>query len=364
MARSNVRSIPQATSRRPVVLVTAFAAAGLVVGALLWSDDETEVNDVHVLAPASSEPGPGTPPQWQTPATTEAPPLPTQAPTGGNATAPTEEMTAAELHAVADMFALDPYGQLVVDGKLLAAFDVVSTDFDASAGPEQLQRAQEVLRHALPGDAGQRAADLMAAYQDYRKELAQLSPQSMSMQSNGMTPDRLLERMHALRRQHFDAATADALFGVEEAQARYSLEAMRIEQDVSLSPEQRQERIGALRRQFQPEVLAPFENSAAQVDDLAAEVAAMRERGASEADIQYLREQRLGVDAASELAKMEAQQAEWDHRYRLYRQERTLIDASGLSEQDKQAQIDQLRRKHFAEQEFAAVRAYDERAGR
>lgn len=365
MARSNARSIPQTTSRRPVVFGATLAAAGLVAGMLLWSGDENKDNDTYALVPSSPDPARDVSPQWQQPTTADVPAPLTQVAASGKASEPAEEMTAAELQTIADMFSLDPYGQLVVDSKLLAALEVLGTDFSATAGLEHLQRAQEALRRALPGDAGQRAADLMAAYQDYRREVAQLSPQSMSMQNDGMAPDLLLERMHALRRQHFDAATADALFGAEEAQARYSLETMRIEQDVSLSPEQRQERIYALRRQLPPEVLAPFENSAtAQVDDLAAEVAAMRERGASEADVQYLREQRLGVDAARELANMETQQAEWDQRYRLYRQERALIDAAGLSEQDKQAQIGQLRSKHFAEQELAAVRAYDQGVGR
>jgi len=358
MPRSNT---PLAT-KVPFVIAALGVAA---LGAAIWLSVDKEIGSHGAASgtgapsvqslPAQSQP---TPPSDTGTASTVAMEQPL---TAQQSSVP--EPTVDELHAIADMFALDPYGQLALDDKLIAAFEVLRAEFGATEPAGQLQRAQDALRRALPGAAGERAGALFQTYLGYRQDLDRLMAEAMAAQDEAIAPERLFERMHALRRQHFDADTADALFGMEEAQARYSLEAARIEQDSSLTPAQRQERLEALRKQLPPDTPALVLEEA-RVDDLAAQVATLRERGAAEADVQYLREQRLGIDAAREFAKMEAQQDEWNRRYQLYRQERLQIDAAALSPEDKEAEIEQLRRKHFHEQELAAVQAHDREAAR
>lgn len=358
MPRPNTRPDSQ-TSRLPTLAI--IAAIGVAaVGAGIWLSLDRDVGDHDTAATTAPLPEPSAPAMAPQPIDAGTPVASTATMSAPERTAEqtsAPELAMDDLHAIASMFHLDPYGQLQIDDKLIAAFEVLRAEFEPFAA-ERPQYAQETLLRALPGTAGERAAALFATYQAYRQELDRLMAEAMSMQATAETPARLFERMHALRRQHFDADTADALFGHEEAQTRYTLEAMRIEQDRSLTPEQRRDRLEALRRQL-PSDAPPLEVEGARVDDLAAEVAAMRARGASEADVQYLREQRLGIEATHELAKMETLHAEWERRYQLYRQERSLIDASALSPQDKEAQIAELRRKHFAEQEIAAVQAYD-----
>ncbi len=62
------------------------------------------------------------------------------------------------------------------------------------------------------------------------------------------------------------------------------------------------------------------------------------------------------VRVARELASIEN---EWEQRYQRFLQEKEYIDQAGLSEEDKQLQIDELLNHHYAANEIEAARAYD-----
>ena len=95
-------------------------------------------------------------------------------------------------------------------------------------------------------------------------------------QRSSITPSTVAEahkffdEMDAVRRRHFDDATANALFGPDEGYARLTMVASLVEQDPKLTAEQKKEQIDALRAQLPPEKRSMIPDPSAPAADGAA----------------------------------------------------------------------------------------------
>lgn len=149
---------------------------------------------------------------------------------------------------------VDDQGELVIDEKTPGRLETALSKLGRLAEPEQLARLQDEVRAELPGKAGERAADLLRRYDRYRRALADEMARSLPRDADELYAS--LNVVIALRRQYFDAETADRMFGKEEAYSRYSIGVMRIEADQTLSAEERAAKIEALRLDLPPELAA------------------------------------------------------------------------------------------------------------
>ncbi|AKJ30237.1 lipase secretion chaperone [Caldimonas brevitalea] len=266
------------------------------------------------------------------------------------------------------MFELGYGGGLVVDQRTRAALDIVLGELGAQPDQADLAAFERQLRGSLPSEEADKVLELLHRYRDYRKDVQQASAAAGMPASLGEVRT-LLERTTALRRQHFDAAAGEALFGEQEAEARLALARAEIESDPRLSEREKLARLQALQQQQQPLPPAQPGGAVAGVGDralaVAAEVAAMRERGATAEEVLAFRRARLGAEEADYLAQMDAQQADWQRRYDTYAAERRALEAAGVPDaSQRQAQVEQLLRRHFADGELAAARAYERDRGR
>ena len=75
------------------------------------------------------------------------------------------------------------------------------------------------------------------------------------------------DQMDAVKRRHFDEATANALFGADDAHARITMEAMFVQQSTTLTPEQKKAQLDALRARL------PADQKALIPDDAASQPA-------------------------------------------------------------------------------------------
>lgn len=151
-------------------------------------------------------------------------------------------------------FAVDDRGELVIDERTPSQLDAALSKTGRRIEPDQLVRLQAEVRSELSGKAGEQAAELIGRYDSYRRALEDEMSRSLPRD-----PDELyasLNAVIALRRQHFDAESADRMFGKEEAYSRYSIGVMRIEADQTLSAEQKAAKIEALRQELPPELAA------------------------------------------------------------------------------------------------------------
>lgn len=174
-----------------------------------------------------------------------------------------------------------------------------------------------------------------ARYCAYRQALAALPVDA----STPASMEQSLQDLMNLRRRHFDAGTAAALFGAEEAQTRYTLAALRIRSDNRLSDDEKDARLSALRR----ELPSP-----------AAELETPRPADATD----WLATQSL-ADARLQRERSAAIQKDWNRRYQAFRQQKEIILAAGLSAADKAIQVEALLQQHYDANEMAAAKAYD-----
>ncbi|MCM5681184.1 hypothetical protein M8A51_16780 [Schlegelella sp. S2-27] len=332
--------ISRAASHEPVGWVRLALAVGIgtvvVVTAVAWS--------VHreVLAPVGTE---------------HARRAPAHVPSAA-ARLPDAHQVARDGIARLDasrLFELGYAGGLIVDQDTRAALELVLAEHAGTAGMEQLDAA---LRSNMPKEEAERVLRLVDSYRAYRAALQrelQGAPPPQDLQQMLA----LVDRASALRAQHFDAQTGDALFGMQEAHARHALARAGIESDTTLDAATRARRLRELDASLPPALQHELGLEQAQATRVAEEVEAMRQRGADASQIRAYRQRELGAEQAEALSHMEAQQAQWHQRYEAYAQQRRQIEAGAAGPVQRQAQLDALLRQHYAREEIDAARAYE-----
>lgn len=152
--------------------------------------------------------------------------------------------------ALEEMFTVDGQGQLIIDHDTKSALDALWWNWlsDAESGLP-LEIVQKKLKVAVPGEAGERASDLLASYQGYQLELA-AGALSSAQQDSDAELEQQLQRQLVVRQRHFDSVTAGMLFGAEDRYLRYLLAAMKLEADETLSARQKEALLQELHKQF------------------------------------------------------------------------------------------------------------------
>ncbi len=250
---------------------------------------------------------------------------------------------------------VDDSGHFVPNPDALALFDY----FLAASGeePQQViaQRIRDHIRHRLDPPAEGEALELLETVLGFREALRELA----GAQWVPRDLERRLQWLRELRRDHFGAADAEALFGPEEERLRIQIERRQVASDPSLSAADREARLATLEDQF-PEPTREARRRARGPTRVGQEVSALRVAGAGEGEVFDVRAREFGVEAADRLARLDAQRDTWRARLDDYRSERReLLEAAARGEAAP-PDLDALRSHHFAESEQRRVRALED----
>ncbi|MCP5059831.1 MAG: lipase chaperone [bacterium] len=220
----------------------------------------------------------------------------------------------------------------------------------ASTSRSRPLRCRAPRRHAsaLPEAAWADAEELAERFLAFRAT-AQRELNDPALAASGDL-ERRLQWLRELRRRSFGAELAERLFGEEEARLRVVLAMRRVREDPSLSQEEREAALGALEEEFPTAVRETRARTTAPLR-LAQEETALRDAGANDAEIQTLREARVGKAAAARLAALDEERREWDRRLGDYLVERDELLAIGTDPEG----LRELRVRHFAEHERLRV---------
>jgi lipase chaperone LimK len=165
------------------------------------------------------------------------------------------------------------------------------------------------------------------------------------------------EKRNQLRRQMLGLEMEDGFFGESEKEDQVTLERLAISNDRSLSEAERQSRLQAL-RSSEPLSMQQSERDGDQLRELSAETEALKKSGASESQIFAMRSQLVGEAAAERLQQMDTEDAQWNQRLDVLRQQqKQIVDTPGLSQQDKDAEVDAIIARDFSATEAARARA-------
>ncbi len=147
------------------------------------------------------------------------------------------------------LFELGFAGGLVIDKDTRASIEALLNSMPENLSDADLARLERTLRQGLPKEDAEKAYKLITDYRDYTKDIRD-EMQPKGIPGNLQEARAFFDQMEAVKRRHFDDATANALFGQADHYARLTMEAMFVQQDSSLSDEQKKQQLDALRAQL------------------------------------------------------------------------------------------------------------------
>ncbi|EZH79540.1 lipase chaperone [Ectopseudomonas composti] len=258
----------------------------------------------------------------------------------------------------------DAAGNLVLDLALRDYFDYFLSAVDHSG--------LDAVIEALLADAHQRLTEpalgqmigLLGDYLDYKRASMALMQQPLEARQQ-VDPQAQLQalqsafaRMDELRRAHFSAAAQEALFGAEQAYARYTLDSLALQQRDDLGEAQRTQMLEQLRARL-PDALRESE----QRQQLALEQLQHSEQlwrdGADEQQVREFLAMTYDPDTVQRLLDEQRHERDWQQHYHAYRNELASLQGRGLSEADGEQLQRQLRERLFSSEDRHRVETYD-----
>lgn len=254
-------------------------------------------------------------------------------------------------------------GQLVVDSNLRDLFDYFLTLDGEEPFEIIIARIEELLEKYLPQPALDRALDILNQYVNLKHAEAELAAQlDADLKASGRRPS--LEELRRLRRDlrasNLDPETYEAFYGVEDKQDEYAVRRIAIQGDDSLTEKERQEALLAL-EQVLPEAERLQKEKERSTQNVYDDVERLKDEGASAAEIFAVRAEAFGAEAAQRYADADVKKEKWESRISTYREERKdILNTPGITESDKEYQIQQLREQHFEGNELKRIPVIDQ----
>ena len=263
---------------------------------------------------------------------------------------------------------IDDHKQLVVTEGLRHLFDYFLSAMGEEDEPTIIARVEAYIRHHTPEPAASSAIEIFHQYISYLKGLDGLQNsygtlQLQATQAGELDLNLIAQRgqdVNRLRQQFFDKDTIQAFFGGEDAYEGYSIAMVRIEQDNSLNAAQKKARRedyvsrlpeGDIKQNFQKQ--ANFGELTQRTED-------MKAKGASKEELFVMRRELVGEAAASRLAQVDTEDANFDTRFNQYQANRQALIKNAGSEAKAQSQINQLEQSQFSEAERKRLTGYAE----
>jgi lipase chaperone LimK len=247
---------------------------------------------------------------------------------------------------------------LVVDAGLVRMFDYyLSAIGEQPLDAIRVEIEREIDRR-LQGRAAEQAKHFLGRYLDYKRALVDAEKDA---QNAGNSIAAIRARMAALREvraRFFSEQESQAIFGLSDADDEDAVARLAISQDATLDDAQKREKLAALDAAL-PEALRKAREEPVKVLKLEETVAKKRAEGASDDDIYRYRAAAFNPEAAARFADLDREEAAWKARIASYLSQRNQVVATAVSEADKQAQIDQLRRSLFTPAEQKRLPAYE-----
>lgn len=291
------------------------------------------------------------------PAVLTAPTLSTQSKPGSAHSAMPASFSGTQVDGA---FSVDAAGNLLITRDIVQIFDYFLSAIGEDTLAVSLERLQVYVRSQLAQPAQDQALALLNQYLDYKRQLVLLErdlPQVASL-------DGLRQResaVQALRARIFSQQVHQVFFANEEDYNQFTLARLAVQQDTSLSPQAKGRAIDQLRAnlpaELQESVLPQLHS------ELREQTAQLQAAGGSPAQIQQLRQQLVGEQAASRLATLDQQRSDWQQRLNQYQQASATIENNpGLSATDKSSAIKRLSEAQFNPQERLRLAASTELA--
>ena len=215
-------------------------------------------------------------------------------------------------------------------------------------------RMQEYFGMTLDEPALSQALTLLDNYMDYRLQLDNVVSRDdiiLHGDKKMTVLQETLERRKALRRETLGHEAAQAMFGDSEKYESYAVNMLQATQDPSLTKDQKLARFAEYEASL-PEHIREKVRYKREEQLLDEKIKHLKQQGNKESEIFELRKAFYGEKPAKRLAFMDEKSDEWLSRVQQFNQQKQQILASVImNEQQKRQQINDLRSRHFNEDE-------------
>lgn len=144
--------------------------------------------------------------------------------------------------------------------------------------------------------------------------------------------------LNGFRLTYFSPTEIENWFGEEDQYDQYMREKLAIVDRNDLTQEQKQAAVNSLENEL-PEPIKATRERAQRYGDLGEQVSQLREAGATEDAIFQLRQEKLGVQAAHNLAELDKTRSQWKYRLAQLQTFENSLKRSGVSQHSRQQQL-------------------------
>ena len=250
----------------------------------------------------------------------------------------------------------DAAGNLLLDLAVRDYFDYFLSAVDHSGLDAVIEALLADAGRRLPEPALGQMISLLGDYLDYKRASMALMQQPLDARQQ-VEPQAQLQalqsafaRLDELRRAHFSAAAQEALFGAEQAYARYTLDSLAVQQRDDLGEAQRTQLPDALRESEQRQQLAQEQLQRSEQ---------LWRDGADEQQVREFLAMTYDPDTVQRLLDEQRRERDWQQHYQAYRNELASLQGRGLSEADGEQLQRQLRERLFSSEDRHRVETYD-----
>ena len=258
----------------------------------------------------------------------------------------------------------DSAGNLQLDLALRDYFDYFLSAVD--------QAGLDASVEALLADAGGRLQEpalgqlvgLLGDYLEYKRASLALLQQPLGAHQQAQPQGQLLALQQAfdslaqLRRSHFSPGAVEALFGAEEAYARYTLDSLALIAREDLSEQGKAAAQERLREQL-PAAMRASEERQSQAQMQLAQSERLWREGASEEQVRQSLALTYDPSTVERLLLEQRHERAWQQRYSAYREQLATLRSGGLSPADQQHEQQRLRQRLFDAADQHRVDTYD-----
>lgn len=243
-----------------------------------------------------------------------------------------------------------PDDSVAVDEQLIALFDYyLSTVGEHPPDQVRVQIERELDRSLRPAAAAA-AKRVLLRYFAYKQALAALEAGPDLAGPDAASLQRRLAALASLRARFFSKQEIVAIFGREDAANADALARLRIREDRSLTPQQKEARLAALDASLPPAEREARE-APLKIGRMQEAAERMRAAGADDDAVFRMRAEAFGADAAGRLAEVDREEAAWKQRIADY-----LAQRRGMNDE---AAVAVLRGRMFSEEEQRRLEVYE-----
>lgn len=238
--------------------------------------------------------------------------------------------------------------ELVVDAELTRLFDYyLAGQGEKSLAEIRQETERELERRLKPQVVGQ-AKRMLAAYWRYKEALGELEATLPKARGAAAALRQRMAARQQLRSRFFTGSEIAGLFGFEDAYDADAVLRLEINQDSTLTDQQKKQKLAA-QDAAMPAALRAEREAPRRILMLEESAARLRAEGAGEDDIYRMRAAALSPEAAVRLAEVDRDEAAWKTRIASYLSRRTADPAA----------LQKLRDELFTPDEQKRLRAYE-----